>query len=546
MALGVVSRRHGARLGVVVDEVPDAYHTAELNLDRDAPETTFTRGDRAIERLRNPERGTAMVRLARVLALDARPEFETESTAAPLDSGLNEPQLSAVRRALSALDVALVLGPPGTGKTRTLVEIIRQAALTGRVLVTAASNVAVDTVAERLVAAKVALVRIGHPARVLPEVEAYTLDAQLEASGALDLAREWQREAAALRHKIAARSSRGTLDRDERRELLSEMRRLQTDARHARKAQELAIVARSRVICATAAGADAEVLEDQHFDWVVLDEATQAVDPIALVALLRGARVVLAGDPHQLPPTVIDPQALQQGLGSTFFERLFATHGEHVTRLLTVQHRMHAAIMAFPSQATYGNQLVAHPSVASHTLDGLDVAPDPLREAPFVLIDTVGKGFDEVQSEEDPSTRNPDQADRTVAEVRRLVSRGLSPTLVGLITPYDGQVRLLRERLGDLVALGLEVASIDGFQGREKEAIVVDLVRSNPEGRIGFLADARRLNVALTRARRLLLVVGDSGTLGGKHSTPYLDALLAHADATGATLSAWADDAEPV
>jgi superfamily I DNA and/or RNA helicase len=236
---------------------------------------------------------------------------------------------------------------------------------------------------------------------------------------------------------------------------------------------------------------------------------------------------------------VIDVEAARAGLATTLFERLAARDSD-VVRLLTVQHRMHATIMAFPSASKYDGRLVAAPAVATHTLEDLGVAADPLRPGPLVFVDSAGKGWTEERAAEDASTSNPRQAERTAAEARRLLARGVAPTDLAVITPYDAQARLLRDLLAAEHAAGVEIGSIDGFQGREKEAVIVDLVRSNDDGAIGFLADTRRMNVALTRARRFLLVIGDSATLGG---SSYYAAFLATVERLGAYVSAWADDA---
>jgi hypothetical protein len=505
-----LARVAGGRVALVVDDA-EPFEQGRWQLDREQPEATFDRGDRAIARFVSDP---ALARLRDVLLGVAAPAFAAAPAREPFDAELNPPQLEAVARAAAARDLALVHGPPGTGKTRTLVEVIRQAMARGeRVLATAASNTAVDNLAERLVDHGV--VRLGHPARVAPAVEHRSLDALLDASDAARLARRWRAEAQALarRRDPAARA-------------------LHADARRHLEAEQARILARAPVVCATAAGADDSLLGDTRFDLVVLDEATQAPDPIALAALARGRRAVLAGDPCQLPPTVIDLGAARAGLGTTFFERLAPTVPPS---LLVVQHRMHRAIMDFPSRAMYGGRLVAAPAVAAHRLEDLGVAADPLRPGPLVVIDTAGTGWSE--ENDDPSTRNPGQAERTAAEVRRLLGRGVAPGDLAVITPYDAQARLLRELLP-----GVEIGTVDGFQGREKEAIVVDLVRSNPDGALGFLADRRRLNVALTRARRQLVVVGDSATLAGD---PFYAALFASADAAGALRSAWADDCPP-
>jgi superfamily I DNA and/or RNA helicase len=198
--------------------------------------------------------------------------------------------------------------------------------------------------------------------------------------------------------------------------------------------------------------------------------------------------------------------------------------------------------MAFPSASMYGGRLVAAPAVAGHTLEDLGVAPDPLRPAPCLFIDTAGKGWSDERAAEDASTRNPGHAARVAAEARRLLGRGLAPGDLAVITPYDAQVRLLRDLLAAERDAGVEIGTVDGFQGREKEAVIVELTRSNDDGDLGFLADVRRMNVALTRARRFLLVVGDGATLGAH---PYYRAFLDSVDARGALRSAWSDDADP-
>ncbi len=535
---GVVSRAGSGALDVVVEgDPPDRFlDEGGFRLDTEAPEVTFDRGRRAIEAFRNA-RG-APAKLWKILCGEDPAIFNRERPWAAFDSELEERQQQAVTRALSAEHLSLVLGPPGTGKTRTLTEIVRQFVARGeRVLITAASHTAVDNLVERLADAGTDVVRLGHPARVSPAVEALTLDARLESTDAWRLAREWLREANDLRRQTYKRSDRGQLSRDERRAALDEVRRLIRDARKVLDSQK-SLIAGAKVLASTAAGADVALLEGEQFGAVVLDEATQCPDPVAMVALLKAPKVIMAGDPHQLPPTVVDSEAARMGLGSTFFERL-AARDELVTRL-RLQHRMHRDLMAFPSAETYRGELVAAPEVETARLEELDgVTPDELRPGPFILIDTAGRGWDEKRTGDDPSTSNPAQAERTAAEVRRLLSRGVSPASIAVITPYFAQVRLIRDILAGSLEQGLEVSTVDAFQGREKTAVVVDLVRSNPDGEIGFLADIRRTNVAITRARRFLLVLGDGATLAGSR---YYARLIEHAEGTGAWKSAWDDE----
>jgi len=546
---GVIARKTQERIGVMIEEdsSPESMWDPGVRLDREAPEVTFDRGFSAMRTVGElPPRSEERGRFERLFALAAPlAPVGTDDEPAWFDAELEADQRVAVRRALRS-ELALILGPPGTGKTRTLAELVRQAAARGeRVLVTAASHTAVDNLAERLVRAGVSLVRIGHPARVSVDMEAHTLDARLEKADSAKLADGWIREAEALRHRLAQRMKRGAVSREERAQAKSEINGLFASARRATKDAQKNILQDASVIAATAAGADAWQLDGLAFDRVVLDEATQAPDPIALVALLRATKVVMAGDPFQLPPTVISKEAVDDGLSSTLFERLAAgSHASSLVTLLRVQHRMHADLMAFPNAQTYSGQLVAAPEVAAARLEELpSIRADEARPGPFVLLDSAGRGWDEEREGDDPSTRNPSNAARIAAEVRRLVSRGVAPSDIGVITPYNAQVRWIRDALDDLLSSGLEVSTVDGFQGREKLVIVVDLVRSNDLGDIGFLADVRRMNVAITRAKRSLLVLGD-GALMARH--PYYSALNKHAERSGAWVSAWSDEGEPL
>lgn len=542
---GVVARVLRDRLAVAVHaNYGDFLDQDTFALDLEAPEVTFDRGDQALARFTHAKSDDPVRRLGEVLFADTVPRFtaaEFGPAWQPLDLGLNPSQRAAVDLCLRARDVALVHGPPGTGKTRTLCEVVCQLVRRGqRVLVTAASHAAVDNLAERVAEAGVALLRLGHPARVAPALEDRTLDALVDRSEARKLAKRWIAEANALRRKVDRRKARGTLDRQQQRAWLSESRRLMRDAREALAQERKIVMARCPVMCCTAAGADASLLRDEAFDVVVVDEAAQAPDPLCLFALQQAPIALLGGDSKQLPPTVLDPQAAREGLAVTLFERVIERHGEHCVRMLDEQYRMHEDIMRFPSHSMYAGALRAHPSVAGHRLEDLGVAPDPLRDRPWWLLDTAGKGWDELRNPGDPSTSNPAQAERVIAEVQRLLQRGLSANAIAVITPYQAQVAQLRDGLRALVDAGLEVGTVDGFQGREKEAVIVDLVRSNPDGELGFLNDVRRTHVALTRARRFLIVVGDSATL---QRNRYYENLVAAAEAQQSWLSAWADDA---
>lgn len=545
---GVVERREDQSLWLVLDRALDDVDR-EYALDPEAPEVTFDRGDAAIGAAREARAGTDLARTRDVIAGVRPPRPLAPSSWTPIDTALDEPQRLAIDGALRSGDVALIHGPPGTGKTRTLVEVVRQRVARGeRVLCAAPSNTAVDHLGARLAATGLRAVRLGHPARISPALAALTVDAQVEAAGATDLARAWRDRARVIRK--TAMGKRGP----EGRSLWAEARALDRDAYAEVAKAARAIVERADVVLCTLVGAAQAILGAQRFDCVVIDEATQAPDPLLLVALARGKVCVLAGDPHQLGPVVIGGPSVEAALGTTAFERLAAASP---APMLVQQHRMHAEIMEFPSRTTYGGRLVAAPEVAAHRLEDLGVAPDPGRPRPLWLVDTAGKDWLEERTDFDPgssldnapaftfdpSTFNSGNAERVAAEARRLLSRGLAPTDLAIIAAYSAQARRLRQLLKEERAAGLEIGTVDGFQGREKEAVIVDLVRSNDSSEIGFLANTRRMNVALTRARRQLVVIADSATLGGH---PYYAAFLDYTDAIDAHGSAWSDEAEPL
>ncbi len=307
------------------------------------------------------------------------------------------------------------------------------------------------------------------------------------------------------------------------------------DARALEKKAVRAVLARADVVCVTLASLDTGVLAGEQFDLALLDEATQATEPLALLGFLRAPKVILAGDPQQLPPTVLSQEAAKAGLGVSLFERLLKDHGEGVKRMLREQYRMNERIMSFPSAEMYGGELRAHPSVAARTLAEVLTPSAELDAPPVLFLDTAGKGFDEEQEETTRSLFNTGEADLVVARVKQLLAAGLSPRELAVITPYSAQAFALRERV-EALSPDVEVDTVDAFQGREKDAIVVTLVRSNPDGQLGFLTDLRRMNVALTRARRHLFVVGDSATLS---SHPFYARFIEGTQADGGYHSAW-------
>lgn len=531
---GVISRRFPAAIELALDYLPDELNEVEWwRLDLANDEVALARQKSALDRACTA-RGDRLAELRQVLLGQREARFSAETDEQPLNTGLNAPQQDAVRFALSARDVALVHGPPGTGKTTAVVELIRRALRRGeKVLACAGSNIAVDNMLQRLAAAGENAVRLGHPARVLPELQRHTLDLLVEDHHDVALAHKLVKEALALFRK-AGRYTRAKPAPGSRQATRQEAKTLLADARRLEDQAVEQILHRAGVICATTTGLDKALLGELRFDLVVIDEACQITEPNAWIAIARAERVVLAGDHRQLPPTIVSDDAAAQGLNVSLFERLMNQTQGRLSRRLTIQYRMHEAIMRFSSDELYEGQLVADRLVAGHRLCDLPgISENELTQTPLEFIDTAGAGYDEEQEPDGESRLNPAEGELVLRKVNELMQAGLTGDALAVITPYAAQARWLRERLR---SPGLEVDSVDGFQGREKEAIVISLVRSNAAGEIGFLADVRRMNVALTRARRKLIVIGDSATLA---ADPFYRRLLDYFENQGAYRTVW-------
>jgi superfamily I DNA and/or RNA helicase len=533
---GVVCRRDPSTLDVVFPESPLPERerpTFRLSLSSD--EIVRQRQLAALRQAGGANSG----RLAQLrdCLLGTRPyRFAEPQAVTPLDGSLNPSQIEAVKSALAARDVAIIHGPPGTGKTTTVVELIRQAARRGaKVLACAPSNLAVDNLLERLVRAEEKAIRLGHPARVLPELQEHTLDLLVDAHPDVAVARSLVREASKLRDK-ADRYTRAKPLPGARQALRQEARELIADARRIETQVAEYLLDSATVLCATLTGLDDQIIGNRQFDLAVIDEAAQAIEPACWIPLLRADRVVLAGDHCQLPPTIISTEAARSGLAVSLMERLLHDLGPEISHRLTIQYRMHEAIMGFSSEEFYESSLRADASVSGHLLQDLPgVTPDLLTSSPLQFIDTAGASFDEELEPDGESRLNPSEAMLVRRKVQALIDLGVSPRDIAVIAPYAAQVRLLRDQLK---IDGLEIDTVDGFQGREKEAVIISLVRSNTKGEIGFLADTRRMNVALTRARRKLIVIGDSATIAAH---PFYERLLSYFDLHNAHGSAWTE-----
>lgn len=537
---GIVSRAQRDSIQVAFNQWPEAEETSStFRLDRSTDEIGRQRSHQAMDKARDAKSSRLAV-LRDVLLAKQTPSFEKVETYDAFNKNLNDSQNQAVAFALSANDVAIIHGPPGTGKTTTLVELMRQITHSGQsVLAVAASNLAVDNMLERLIDAGENAIRLGHPARVSPELREHTLDLLVEKHPDIKIARKLTRDAHSLR-KQASKYFRIKPDPGMRQSLRQESKQLLKEAQQIEDLVLERIISSAKIVCATATGLDNAVLNGRIFDWCIMDEASQSTEPVAWIPLQYANRLVLAGDHFQLPPTIISTEAVRAGFDISLMERLLTEIGSTISRRLNVQYRMHNDIMNFSSEVFYENSLQADESVRTALLTDLPrVTSSPLTDSPVHFIDTAGASYDEEVEPNGDSRFNLLEAELVVKKVNELLECGVSSNMIAVISPYSAQVRLLREMLhaaedGDLS--GIEIDSVDGFQGREKEAVIISLVRSNREGEVGFLSDARRMNVALTRARRKLIVIGDSATIT---SHGFYQRMVKYFESIGAYHSVW-------
>ncbi|MEM9776578.1 MAG: AAA domain-containing protein [Chloroflexota bacterium] len=461
-----------------------------------------------------------------------------------LTEGLNAAQKIAVKHALSASDVAIIHGPPGTGKTTTVTALIAATvAQKEKILACAPSNLAVDNIAERLLARGISIVRIGHPIRILESLHAVTLDNLVEKQGDYQLAKKLRREASGL-HTDASRWKRAKPERGEKAAMRREAREMEDEARKLESMAVEQVLNEAQVILSTLTGIDSAILGQRQFDLCVIDEAGQATEPAAWIPLVRANRVVLAGDHQQLPPTILSDEARRAGLGVSLQERLVNQDktldnllAKPLAKRLDVQYRMHRDIMAFSSAEFYEGTLLADRAVAGHLLKDLDgVAETDLTRTPVTMIDTAGASYDEEWDKETRSRKNEQEAGLAIKQAQELIEAGLTAADIAIITPYSAQVSHLRDRLAEENLNDIDLGSVDGFQGREKETVIISMVRSNSDGEIGFLAEQRRMNVALTRAKRKLIIIGDSATITADE---FFGRMLTWVEQVGGYKSVW-------
>lgn len=421
---------------------------------------------------------------------------------------LNRTQEEAVNKVLHAKDVAIVYGPPGTGKTTTLVEAVYETLhRENQVLVCAQSNMAVDWISEKLVDRGVSVLRIGNPSRVNDKMLSFTYERRFESHP--DYPQLWSMRKAI--RELYARMRKGT-DREAIRQKINSLKDRATELEI--RINE-SLFAEARVIACTLVGSANRLLMGQKFGTLFIDEAAQALEPACWIAIRKADRVILAGDHCQLPPTVKAPEALRAGLGHTLMQTIVKNKPETVS-LLKLQYRMNDEIMRFSSEWFYGGMLQSAPEVKYRSILDFDT--------PIEWINTEGMDCNEEFVGENYGRINKPEAELSIAQLKEYITkigreRFLSERIdVGLISPYKAQVQYLRRLVRNDAFFkpyrqAITINTVDGFQGQERDVILISLVRANEEGQIGFLNDLRRMNVAITRARMKLIILGDASTL---------------------------------
>lgn len=540
--IGIVRKANAASLEIILDGTPlAAAETHERwTLDARSDDRTFQRMARALSHwINTDDEGEQGIRNA-LLDNGALPEVvkhelpQTSLTGPP--SAINAQQQAWLTDALNEPVLSLLHGPPGTGKTTALLAyVFEMVHRKKRLLLTAPSNAAVDLLVAGCAERGISAVRMGHPMRLSDEVQRFGLDMLVEADPEYKQVRDLRKRAKKA-WQIVDRFHRnfGSEQRSERAAARHDAKSLQKEAFELERFIAERIIRQAHVVCATLSGSASEALATEKFDCVIIDESGQAMLPAALIAMRKSNRYILAGDPHQLPPVIKSDKARKMGLDESALARFMRSKScaERIT-LLTEQYRMHPDIMAPSSEWFYEGRLQAAPEMLLHAL------PDILR-SPWTFIDSAGCGFDEEKEEGSASTFNAAEAEFVLQRTLEIL-QACPDFQVGVIAPYRAQVAELMRQFDALgVQAGMrervEFATVDAFQGQERDAIVISLTRSNSEGEVGFLKEYRRTNVAMTRAKHHLLMIGDGATLG---SDSFYRQLIERAEESRAYFSAW-------
>lgn len=537
---GTVTFQSGNRLKLTLrtDELPEWASDGKLGVDVLFDDNSYDEMQAALKQAAALADKQKEGRLINILTGNKKPTFDSDVYKYPIAS-LNAAQQQAVDKIIAANELAIVHGPPGTGKTTTLVQAIKALVKKDkqRILVVAPSNTAVDLLSEKLADEGLNVLRVGNPARVSERLMSLTLDSKMAAHSATKEIKRMKKQASDFKnmaHKY--KRSFGRAEREQRKALFDEAYKIMKEVGNTEQYIIDDLTTNAQVITATLVGANHYTVRKLTYHTVVIDEAGQALEPACWIPILKAQKVILAGDHCQLPPTIKSAEAEKAGLGTTLLEKCVALHPETVV-LLEEQYRMHEMIMGYSSRVFYNNRLKAHGSVAGHLLFPAD--------EPLLFIDTAGAAYDE--KVENKNISNPEEAAFLFRHLVLLAGRlgeqyttGNFPS-VAIIAPYKQQVYELKEQMLHVAPLqqyagSISVNTIDSFQGQERDIVYISMTRSNAGGVIGFLSDIRRMNVAMTRARKKLVVIGDSATLS---RLAYYSGFIAHAEALAAYRSVW-------
>ena len=512
---GIVNRvkRNEMLITLNTDKFPEWINSGKLGVQLLFDENSYLEMERACKVLLTTE-DEDIIRLKNVLLGERAARFSNsyKITLPELNSTQNE----AINMALQAEDVAIIHGPPGTGKTTTLVEaIIKTLQSENQVLVCAPGNAAVDLLTEKLSMYGVNPLRIGHPARVSQANLNSTVDSKITKHPNYTELKSLKKKAhSTLKAAKKFKRNFGQEERKERNALYSELKTIRTDIKYLENYIISDIISKSRVITATPVGSSQRILHKIKFNTVFIDEAAQALEPMCWIPILKAKRVIFAGDHHQLPPTIKSQTAAKKGLQKTLFEKAIKRNSADI--MLREQYRMNSLIMNFSNKYFYENKLIANIKVENHKIYDDD--------SPLEYIDTAGTGFTEDIEPETKSTFNKDEALLLFKHLAQYLSllemlkKEDNFDRIAIISPYKAQTELLKELLlhSEIENKNkelIEINTVDSFQGQERDIVYISLVRSNSDGKIGFLDDIRRMNVAMTRARKKLVIIGDSSTI---------------------------------